>query len=34
MPALIENAQPLLHTGQWFLDSASTPNTLYYDPPS
>jgi hypothetical protein len=34
MPTLIENAQPLLHSGQWFLDSASTPNTLYYSPPS
>ncbi|WP_194923312.1 hypothetical protein [Catenulispora pinisilvae] len=34
MPSLIENARALLHPGQWFLDSASTPNTLYYVPPS
>ena len=34
MPALIENAQPLLHAGQWFLSGSSTPATLYYDPPA
>jgi len=30
MPALVENAQAVLHPGQWFLDSAA--NTLYYQP--
>jgi hypothetical protein len=30
MPGLIEDAQALLHPGQWFLDSAA--NTLYYEP--
>jgi hypothetical protein len=29
-PALVENARALLHSGQWFLDSAA--NTLYYQP--
>ncbi|WP_031078960.1 right-handed parallel beta-helix repeat-containing protein [Streptomyces sp. NRRL WC-3742] len=33
-PSRVENAQALLGPGQWFLDSASTPNTLYYVPPS
>lgn len=32
MPTLIEDAQALLHPGQWFLDTAGS--TLYYDPPS
>ena len=30
MPALVENAQALLGTGQWFLDTAGS--TLYYKP--
>jgi hypothetical protein len=30
MPVMVENAQKLLHPGQWFLDSAA--NTLYYQP--
>jgi hypothetical protein len=34
LPALIENAQALLHAGQWFLDGSTTPPTLYYDPPA
>jgi hypothetical protein len=34
MPTLIENAQTLLHAGQWFLNGSSTPATLYYDPPT
>ena len=31
MPSSIENAQALLHAGQWFLDSSSS--TLYFDGP-
>ena len=34
MPALIENAQTLLHPGQWYLNGSGTPATLYYDPPA
>jgi hypothetical protein len=30
MPALVQDAQALLHPGQWFLDSSA--NTLYYQP--
>lgn len=30
MPALVEDAQALLHAGQWFLNSSA--NTLYYEP--
>jgi hypothetical protein len=30
MPALLEDAQALLHPGQWFLNSSA--NTLYYEP--
>jgi hypothetical protein len=30
MPALVENAQKVLHPGQWFLDSAAS--TLYHQP--
>ncbi|GGV45444.1 hypothetical protein GCM10010495_73750 [Kitasatospora herbaricolor] len=30
MPTLIQNAQGLLHSGQWFLDTAG--NKLYYQP--
>ena len=34
MPTLIENAQTLLHPGQWYLSGSTTPATLYYDPPA
>ncbi len=30
MPALVEDAQALLHPGQWFLNSSAS--TLYYEP--
>ncbi|HEV2347231.1 MAG TPA: hypothetical protein VGS97_24255, partial [Actinocrinis sp.] len=32
MPTLIENAQALLHPGQWFLGTSA--NALYYQPPA